>query len=686
MISNKMFKNCMTILLATLFILIATISINRFSINKTNELFNYTDSYNPLRIPIRINTSEDYTKLITALNETSNELKIPFLKKVVNEGLTIRSGLNFIFLPKTEITLYTSANQPNQKEIYSPPLSTATFQLSSIQKSMDLNEFEGEIFLKTNEKDKYDQFVKLFSLKFNTLFNSSYSIKSVADFGNSKPYKLGLYTDVYRLDDYRNIGVLFLSIILLFYILSVKKRIFILRTNGFSIPHIFNSLFAGKSLWILLTVLILSSSSLYKYKEIYLSYFLDILFLLLWLYFWTLVVLFLVTFLLFKKRQHPIFTKLKNSAPFFIKLIFLLILTVTSTDLAQILAASFDLFPTSETRPTNIAGETYKIFSPVTLGKNTVEFIYDDDFGKIEEEILYEELIKSGSILVNMEGYNISKNELFGRDIRINPNYLAKFPIYDEHGKRVLIQENEPARILLVPEKFKDPSEKNNLETIEDYFFNILPDAVNTGTKFIFIKDNQSVFTFTSKNTWVKDYPMLNVLTLENSDFWFRNIIYGDSKLNIRTDTLSSSELQNLLVRTQTEDNLQSFIPYEKAEITLLKMLTGSMFNLVILTAITLFTYIIVSLLTSILYFQTNKRKLSLLRLNGYSFFTTYAQYFTFLLIQVVVALTIAAILSEINIEFTLNIIIASLLDIGLSIFLLSSLEKKEKIKILSGW
>lgn len=176
------------------------------------------------------------------------------------------------------------------------------------------------------------------------------------------------------------------------------------------------------------------------------------------------------------------------------------------------------------------------------------------------------------------------------------------------------------------------------------------------------------------------------MLTLENSDFWFRNIIYGDSKLNIRTDNLSSSELQNLLVRTQTEDNLQSFIPYEKAEITLLKMLTGSMFNLVILTAITLFTYIIVSLLTSIFYFQTNKRKLSLFRLNGYSFFTTYAQYFTFLLIQVVVALTIAAILSEINIEFTLNIIIASLLDIGLSIFLLSSLEKKEKTKILSGW
>ena len=311
-----MFKNSIFILLSSLFIIINVININRFSINKTNELFNYTDSYNPLRIPIRIDNSEDYKKLITALNNTSNELEIPFLKKVVNEGLTIRSGLNFIFLPKTEITLYTSANQPNQKELYSPPLSTATFQLSSIQKSMDLNEFEGEIFLKTSEKDKYDQFVKLFLLKFNTLFNSAYSIKSVADFGNSKPYNLGLYTDVYRLDDYRNLGILFLSIILLFYILSVKKRIFILRTNGFSIPHIFNSLFAGKSLWILLTVLILSSSSLYKYKEIYLSYFLDILFLLLWLYFWTLVVLFLVTFLLFKKRQHPSLTKLKNSAPF----------------------------------------------------------------------------------------------------------------------------------------------------------------------------------------------------------------------------------------------------------------------------------------------------------------------------------------------------------------------------------
>ena len=64
------------------------------------------------------------------------------------------------------------------------------------------------------------------------------------------------------------------------------------------------------------------------------------------------------------------------------------------------------------------------MFLPRCCGKNQLEFDHDKDSRAEEEEEIYRYLNQNGSLLVNIEHYNIKENEVFGRTIQLNPNYL----------------------------------------------------------------------------------------------------------------------------------------------------------------------------------------------------------------------------------------------------------------------
>ncbi|BAV02884.1 hypothetical protein [Lactococcus formosensis] len=79
---------------------------------------------------------------------------------------------------------------------------------------------------------------------------------------------------------------------------------------------------------------------------------------------------------------------------------------------------------------------------------------------------MYRYLNQKGSLLVSIQHYNTKENEVFGREIQLNPNYLKKFEILDENNQRVFIEESEEKRILLIPERFKGT---DDLKKIEEY-------------------------------------------------------------------------------------------------------------------------------------------------------------------------------------------------------------------------
>ncbi|HEN8435801.1 TPA: DUF1430 domain-containing protein, partial [Enterococcus faecium] len=117
-------------------------------------------------------------------------------------------------------------------------------------------------------------------------------------------------------------------------------------------------------------------------------------------------------------------------------LLFSLLLTVANVELATIVFSSSQLAVSHET-PKEIAGEDYHVFYPVTIGKNHVDFIYSNRFASAADQELYETLNKNGSILVNVSDYLNEENEQFGRGIKINLNYLKKFPLIDVSGRLI---------------------------------------------------------------------------------------------------------------------------------------------------------------------------------------------------------------------------------------------------------
>lgn len=651
--------------------------VEQYSRDKVTDFFRYTDSYSPVKKPKKITNKKENDSAIDIIEKISKQEGLFTLYKVVDQGYFIKEGINFKFLEKAEITLYVP--QTYQKSVYSPPLSKSVLTIDGIDNLKNKNEFEWQVFIKTEDKNKYKDTVEQIKNTYNKAFDENYTYKDFADFEKIENYELSSGRDIYNISSYLKIGIAFFIVMLSFWIFSVHKKIHILRQNGYSIVASINN-FIGKGY----ATCIFASIALLTYllgiiSRIYcVNFMINVGLLLALSYVWLMLLVYVVEKLGRRKKEsknkgEKLFI---NVLPTAIKLIFLMMLVATHLDLARIMYQTSSITFNSKV-PKKISEDNYHVFYPVVVGKNQLEFTYDKDSRAEEEEEIYRYLNQKGSLLVSIQHYNTKENEVFGREIQLNPNYLKKFEILDENNQRVLIEESEEKRILLIPERFKG---SDDLKKIEEYYFKDLLQFEDKLTEIIYIKDKQPVYSFVPNKPWIDDYPILDILTLKNSDSWERNIFSGAMypPIKIKTAGKASEKLNGLLEKNKLTDNLPSFVPYEKSEITLIKSLSGSLSSLLISSLLTVFVFSIVCLLTTAYFFQYHNKKIYLLRLNGYSFFETYASVFLLLLFELMMGLTIAAFLSEISKEFVINIFLAMVLNVIIVSMTLFRVEKRQ--------
>ncbi|MDT2742296.1 DUF1430 domain-containing protein [Lactococcus garvieae] len=674
---KRILKFNLAILLLSILFGMFIFQVEQYSRDKVTDFFRYTDSYSPVKKTKKITNKKENDSAIDIIENISKQEGLFTLYKVVDQGYFIEDGINFKFLPKEEITFYT----PNtyQKSAYTPSLSKSVLTIDSIDNLKNKNEFEWQVFIKTEDKNKYKDTVEQIKNAYNKAFDENYTYKDFADFEKSESYELSSGRDIYNISSYLKIGIAFFTVMLSFWIFSVHKKIHILRQNGYSIVASINN-FIGKGYAIcILATIALLTYLLGTISRIYCVNFLINSGLLLSLsYVWVMMMVYVVEKLNRRKKES------KNKAeklfihllPTTIKLIFLMMLVVTHLDLARIMYEASSITWNSEL-PKKVSEDNYHVFYPVVVGKNQLEFTYDKDSRAEEEEEIYRYLNQNGSLLVNIAHYNIKENEVFGRTIQLNPNYLKKFEILDENNQRVFIEESEEKRVLLIPERFKG---SDDLTKIEEYYFKELLQFEEKLTEIIYIKDKQPVYSFVPNKPWIDDYPILDILTLKNSDSWERNIFSGHKypPIKIKTAGQSSEKLNELLEKNKLMDNLPSFVPYEKADITLIKSLSGSLGYLLTSSLLTVFVFSIVCLLTTAYFFQYNKKKFYLLRLNGYSFFETYASVFLLLIVELMIGLSIAILLSEVSKEFVINIFLAMVLNVIIVSMTLFRVEKRK--------
>jgi hypothetical protein len=675
-LKKRILKFNLVILLISILFGMFIFQVEQYSRDKVTDFFRYTDSYSPVKKPKKITNKKENDSAIDIIEKISKQKGLFTLYKVVDQGYFIEEGINFKFLPKEEITLYTP--NTHQKSAYIPPLSKSVLTIDSIESLKNKNEFEWQVFIKTEDEKRYKDTVEQIKNAYNKAFDENYTYQDFTDFEKSENYELSSGRDIYNISSYLKIGIAFFIVMLSFWIFSVHKKIHILRQNGYSIVASINN-FIGK--WYVSCIF--ASIALFTYllgtiSRIYcVNFIINIGLLLSLSYVWLMMLFYVVEKLGRRKKEsknkgEKLFI---NVLPTAIKLIFLMMLVAMHLDLARIIYEASNITFNSEV-PKKISEDNYHVFYPVVVGKNQLEFTYNKDSREEEEEEIYRYLNQNGSLLVNMEHYNIKENEVFGRTIQLNPNYLKKFEILDENNQRILIEESEEKRILLIPERFKGT---DDLKKIEEYYFKDLLQFEDKLTEIIYIKDKQPVYSFVPNKPWIDDYPILDILTLKNSDSWNRNIFSGAMypPIKIKTAGRASEKLNRLLEKNRLTDNLPSFVPYEKSEITLIKSLSGSLSYLLISSLLTVFVFSIVCLLTTAYFFQYHNKKFYLLRINGYSFFETYAFVFLLLLFELMMGLTIAALLSEISKEFVINIFLAMVLNVIIVSMTLFRVEKK---------
>ena len=674
---KRILKFNLTILLLSILFGMFIFQVEQYSRDKVTDFFRYTDSYSPVKKTKKITNKKENDSAIDIIEKISKQEGLFTLYKVVDQGYFIEEGINFKFLPKEEIIFYT----PNtyQKSAYTPPLSKSVLTIDSIDNLKNKNEFEWQVFIKTEDKNKYKDTVEQIKNAYNKAFDENYTYKDFADFEKSESYELSSGRDIYNISSYLKIGIAFFTVMLSFWIFSVHKKIHILRQNGYSIVASINNFIGKGDATCILATIALLTYLLGTISRIYcVNFMINIGLLLSLSYVWLMMMVYVVERLNRRKKES------KNKAeklfihllPTAIKLIFLMMLVVTHLDLARIMYEASNITWNSEV-PKKISEDNYHVFYPVVVGKNQLEFTYDKDSRAEEEEEIYRYLNQKGSLLVSIQHYNTKENEVFGRTIQLNPNYLKKFEVLDENNQRVFIEESEEKRVLLIPERFKG---SEDLTKIEEYYFKELLQFEEKLTEIIYIKDKQPVYSFVPNKPWIDDYPILDILTLKNSDSWERNIFNGDRypPIKIKTDEKASEKLNDLLEKNKLKDNLPSFVPYEKADITLIKRLSGSLAYLLTSSLLTVFVFSIVCLLTTAYFFQYNKKKFYLLRLNGYSFFETYASVFLLLIVELMIGLSIAILLSEVSKEFVINIFLAMVLNVIIVSMTLFRVEKRK--------
>lgn len=677
MIIKKKFTVLLTIIVTGIMSGFALVSINKQVLYRTNEFFHQTDTYTPIRLPQHFIGQEEYEQLIMVFENVSSETELSYMKKTVNESNEVDTSWNFKIQPKLEMTLYYQGDVKSSHE--KVPYSNTSFRVTSIEESIKIKDFEGEFFLMTREKEAYERFISLFTDRFNQAFHTDYATNIFEDFENSYSYSVISNTDVYNYRVYLTIGLILLFLLLSSFFLLMNKEISLLLNNDFSLHQVLWCLLGKKKIIITFIIAgIIGGFIFMYYKEQFLYLFQMYVFLFSGIYGISLIFLLLVEKIAslreaFNYIQYILFT---------FGLLFSLLLTVANVELATIVFSSSQLAVSHEP-PKEIAGEDYHVFYPVTIGKNHVDFIYSNRFASAADQELYETLNKNGSILVNVSDYLNEENEQFGRGIKINLNYLKKFPLIDVSGRLIQITEKETHPVILIPERYRHTDLKNDLAQITEYYQEISEKE----PKFLFIKNNQPIYTFIPSIPWIEHYPVVEILTLKNSTYLERNILSGEiyPPLKIKIGSLSKERLFELIEESQLRDNLQLSFPYTQTEEIAVKVLSRSFHYLIQIFLLTFFSFFLLSYVMLCIYFVYNCRKIAIFRSSGYSLFETYKDFFMMNLIKWGTTSVIFLFLIEREPKYLFNIFFFSFIDFILSVVFILSTEKKSQLLLMNG-
>lgn len=353
---------------------------------------------------------------------------------------------------------------------------------------------------------------------------------------------------------------------------------------------------------------------------------------------------------------------------------------------------------------------SYTVFqsSPTTENGNMYEI-------GLKCQELYKLLEDKGSILVKPNGYymvdEVQKAEIdkisekyISEYMEINQNYLDKYSVYDNEGKKISLDDIDPEDIwILVPEKYIDQMDQlkesytQNYQQLRYYDQNlynetqgIAPVEEVPNVNFMLIKNGQKFFTYDpnikENNNYVTD-PILVITTANNrgTDAYFSFLSGGNLITEISNPEEPFMELEPVITEAGLEQYITStptvFSRVDQKQYELEQQIQRNILILII----SFISYLIISIFVAANYIESNKQNNFVYKLFGYSFLDRHKK----ILIQNVLLITVLSIVPAIQykeIEFSFQLLgVGIVIDLFITFLALVVYERKSMAEVLKG-
>lgn len=237
-----------------------------------------------------------------------------------------------------------------------------------------------------------------------------------------------------------------------------------------------------------------------------------------------------------------------------------------------------------------------------------------------------------------------SIDDVRGRTVYINKNYLDINPIYDTDGKQIKIDENkieDNKLIVLVPEKYKSHEETVYQQFYDWYksakYMSIpiteLPEEQRTvSVELMYVKDNQNYFAFDTEENYLPynniTDPFAAIYTKENMDYsYYATKIINGKYLLFENENQTMEDIYRIADETGVSEALVNVPTVNSA----IDVLMNQCQNKIILSAVFFILTLLIVLLISIYivknYMEENKKLFFVKKMLGYPMSGIYGKF-----------------------------------------------------------
>ena len=648
-----------------LFILIDVITVSLwliYIINQHNNIiaaneFDLTNNYAQLGFPKYQENNVDYFKQLQVIQKTSDQLKIPFLKRTYYLG----SGINYehynynkhiqnvLFevsdLDNTALknnfnvdfhngntysTIRTSTTSHHLKKY-----SNINFTVKQISFTEPPKSREGIFFIQTQDISLIQKYIRKLRLNYNHAFKTSYKLK---DFQPTPIYSvsddLSLESD--NIKTMAETMVIFQIVFFIIYIFSFIYDIGIYKLLGFNSFRILKEIMLPELL--IGSLLPLTGGIIYELLERETSIIWDSVSLLLLIALLELVFTYgLVTLLQYIPTNRLIikqsYARKLFEVSFISKGLLLIFLLSTALPLAN---TEFQILK-NLSHPQTSTYSKYVNFYPNMQGYN--EELSPMRLTKIEQKYLYPKLENDGSLFIDTSQI-ITSNPYYQRSVDINTNYLRFNPLYNLSNETITMNQNEHRSIILLPQK-----NMKYRSRISNYFV----DKLKLRPHFVIIKNNQYIFDTQGRKK--NNYAYINVFTRKNvSKDVILDIFTGDADDTIKIPKKGRSPKQiyrhylSILEKYNLRDNLPQIIRSDQSRKADLANIFSEVYVDIFVIIISFVMFIMILAIMMSLYFSVYGRTFTIKQTLGMSTFRSMLNYWLLWLLQIILVIVVLSV------------------------------------------